>query len=90
MDWSSVSDVRFAWRWKMTKEPTRDIGAEILEGIREIKQGIVGRVVTFPSVPRHGALSDSFGPGGAAARSPGFQPWEGSEDASQPRDKSLG
>ena len=34
----------------MTKRHTRDIGAEILEGIREIKQGIVGRVTTFPPV----------------------------------------
>jgi hypothetical protein len=35
---------------KMTKENTRDIGAEILEGIREIKKGVVGRVTTFPPV----------------------------------------
>jgi putative transcriptional regulator len=34
----------------MAKKQTRDIGAEILEGIREIKRGQVGRVVTFPPV----------------------------------------
>lgn len=28
----------------------RNIGAEILEGIREIKRGEIGRVVTFPPV----------------------------------------
>jgi len=34
----------------MAENLTRDVGAEILEGIREIKQGKVGRVVTFPPV----------------------------------------
>ena len=34
----------------MTKVRRRDIGAEILEGIRQLKRGEVGRVVTFPSV----------------------------------------
>ncbi|MEA2692940.1 MAG: putative transcriptional regulator [Acidobacteriota bacterium] len=34
----------------MSKKRIRDIGAEILDGIREIKSGQVGRVVTFPSV----------------------------------------
>jgi len=34
----------------MSKRRVRDIGAEILEGIREIKSGQVGRVVTFPPV----------------------------------------
>lgn len=34
----------------MAKKQARDIGAEILEGIREIKRGQVGRVVTFPPV----------------------------------------
>lgn len=34
----------------MAKKHSRDIGAEILEGIREIKRGEVGRVVTFPPV----------------------------------------
>ena len=28
----------------------RDIGAEILSGIRELKQGTTGRVTTFPSI----------------------------------------
>lgn len=32
------------------KKGIRDIGAEILEGIREIKRGEIGRVVTFPPV----------------------------------------
>ena len=34
----------------MAKQSTRDIGLEILEGIREIKRGEIGRVVTFPPV----------------------------------------
>jgi putative transcriptional regulator len=34
----------------MSKDRSRDIGAEILEGIREIKRGEVGRVTTFPPV----------------------------------------
>jgi putative transcriptional regulator len=34
----------------MAKKQTRDIGAEILDGIREIKRGEVGRVTTFPPV----------------------------------------
>lgn len=33
----------------MTKKP-RDIGAEILAGLREIKQGKIGRVVNVPAV----------------------------------------
>ena len=34
----------------MTKDRSRNIGTEILEGIRELKRGEVGRVVTFPPV----------------------------------------
>jgi putative transcriptional regulator len=34
----------------MNKKGGRNIGAEILAGIREIKSGQVGRVLTFPSV----------------------------------------
>jgi putative transcriptional regulator len=34
----------------MAKKQARDIGVEILEGIREIKRGEVGRVTTFPPV----------------------------------------
>jgi putative transcriptional regulator len=34
----------------MPKTSTRDIGSEILEGIRELKRGEIGRVVTFPPV----------------------------------------
>jgi putative transcriptional regulator len=34
----------------MAKKRTRNIGAEILEGILEIKRGEVGRVMTFPPV----------------------------------------
>lgn len=33
-----------------SKKLSRDIGTEILEGIRELKRGEVGRVVTFPPV----------------------------------------
>ena len=31
-------------------KPKRDIGREILEGIREIKRGVHGRVTSIPSV----------------------------------------
>jgi putative transcriptional regulator len=34
----------------MASRRERNIGAEILEGIREIKRGEIGRVVTFPPV----------------------------------------
>ncbi len=34
----------------MANRRERNIGAEILEGIREIKRGEVGRVVVFPPV----------------------------------------
>jgi putative transcriptional regulator len=33
-----------------TRKPRRNIGMEILEGIREIKRGEYGRVTTIPSV----------------------------------------
>ena len=35
-------------RSSMAKKRARNMGAEILEGIRQIKQGELGRVVTFP------------------------------------------
>jgi len=34
----------------MAKKRKRDIGAEILEGIRQIKRGEVGRIITVPPV----------------------------------------
>ncbi len=34
----------------MAKKHERDIGVEILEGIRQIKRGQVGRVITVPPV----------------------------------------
>ena len=34
----------------MTEEPERDLGQEILAGIRQIKRGEHGRVTTIPSV----------------------------------------
>lgn len=34
----------------MAKGRSRDIGAEILDGIRQLKRGKVGRVVTYPPV----------------------------------------
>src|ERR1041385_7377277 len=40
---------RFAKWWKMPKK-TRNVGAEILEGLREIKRGEFGRVVNVPDV----------------------------------------
>src|SRR5262249_3993947 len=42
---------RFATRWKMAKA-TRDIGAEILQGLRQLKRGEVGRVINVPDVAR--------------------------------------
>jgi hypothetical protein len=54
---------------KMAKKSTvRDIGAEILEGIREIKRGEVGRRVTLPDpsgigeTPNSATMSMSEGP----------------------------
>jgi len=38
----------------MAKKDIRNIGAEILEGLREIKRGEIGRVVTFPPVSEPG------------------------------------
>ena len=34
----------------MSREVERDVGAEILEGIRQLKRGEVGRVVNYPTV----------------------------------------
>ena len=34
----------------MPEKAVRDIGAEILEGLRELKRGEVGRVLAFPPV----------------------------------------
>lgn len=34
----------------MKKARARDIGAEILDGLRQLKRGEVGHVLTFPSV----------------------------------------
>src|SRR6184192_10738 len=42
---------RFATRWKMAKK-RRDIGIEILQGLREIKRGEFGRVINVPDVAR--------------------------------------
>jgi hypothetical protein len=44
----------------MAEKRNRDIGAEILAGVREIKRGEVGRVVTFPPV-----ADQDLGVGGA-------------------------
>jgi putative transcriptional regulator len=41
----------FVTRWKMARKK-RDIGAEILEGLRELKRGEFGRVVNLPDVAR--------------------------------------
>src|SRR3954454_5962630 len=40
---------RFAKRWRMAKK-ARDIGAEVLQGLRELKHGEGGRVVNVPDV----------------------------------------
>src|ERR1700738_2609934 len=42
---------RFAKRWMMAKK-TRDVGAEILQGLREIKRGEHGRVINVPDVAK--------------------------------------
>src|SRR5712692_1910739 len=42
---------RFGKRWKMAKK-TRDVGAEILQGLRSIKRGQIGRVITVPDVAK--------------------------------------
>jgi len=34
----------------MNDETTRDVGQEILDGIREIKRGELGRVITVPPI----------------------------------------
>src|ERR671929_85246 len=39
---------RFARRWKMGKK--REIGTEILQGLREIKRGEIGRVLNVPDI----------------------------------------
>lgn len=36
----------------MTKQRMRNIGVEILEGIRQLKRGEAGRVTVFPSVAK--------------------------------------
>jgi putative transcriptional regulator len=40
---------KFAGRWKMAKA-RRDIGAEILQGLRELKRGEQGRVINVPDM----------------------------------------
>src|SRR3954468_24733915 len=42
---------RFVKRWRMAKK-TRDMGAEILQGLREIKRGEFGRVINVPDVAK--------------------------------------
>ena len=34
----------------MTKKRKRDIGAEILEGLRHLKRGTIGRVIHYPPI----------------------------------------
>jgi putative transcriptional regulator len=36
----------------MTKKTSRNIGAEILQGLREIKRGQIGRVVNVPDIAK--------------------------------------
>ncbi len=42
---------RFGKRWKVAKK-TRNIGAEILQGLRELKRGECGRVINVPDVAK--------------------------------------
>jgi len=44
-------ELPFAKRWKMARR-NRDIGAEILQGLREIKRGEYGRVINVPNIAR--------------------------------------
>src|SRR5437016_595523 len=44
-----TSCARFVTRWKMARKP-RNIGAEILAGLRQLKRGEVGRVINLPDV----------------------------------------
>jgi len=43
----------------MAKPETRNIGSEILKGIREIKRGEIGRVLTVPPVAETRAPVDN-------------------------------
>jgi putative transcriptional regulator len=38
-------------KWKMAKK-ARDIGAEIFQGLRELRRGKIGRVINVPDVAR--------------------------------------
>jgi putative transcriptional regulator len=40
----------------MAKTQTRNIGSEILEGVRELKRGEIGRVVTLPPSSKHARI----------------------------------
>src|SRR5437667_10841135 len=42
---------RFAERWRMVRK-TRNIGAEILQGLREIERGEFGRVISVHAVAK--------------------------------------
>src|SRR5215470_13658413 len=42
---------RFARKSKMAKK-TRDVGMEILQGLREIKRGEIGRVINVPDIAK--------------------------------------
>src|SRR3990172_2398955 len=44
----SIERSRRPW-WKMVRK-SRDIGAEILQGLREIKRGEYGRVINVPDI----------------------------------------
>src|SRR5947199_9402057 len=46
----AIFSARFVRRWKMSKKRSRDIGSEIMEGIRQLKRGKIGRVVSVPPV----------------------------------------
>src|SRR5947209_7925842 len=46
-----MSYAGFAERSRMNKK-ARDVGAEILQGLREIKRGQVGRVINVPDITK--------------------------------------
>jgi putative transcriptional regulator len=44
--------VKFEKRLKMANKKARDVGQEILQGLREIKRGTIGRVINVPDVAK--------------------------------------
>jgi putative transcriptional regulator len=43
---------KFAKGWKLVKNKKCDIGAEILQGLRQIKRGEIGHVINVPDIAK--------------------------------------